>query len=212
MVYNRNRALELLKVGTGNPDATFRDGQEEAIREIVEGSGWLLLVQRAGWGKSFVYFIASKLLRKRGGGPALLISPLLSLMRNQILAAKEMGVSVATINSSNFHEWDFVKSQIRQDQVDVLLIAPERLRNEGFINDVLDPISDRISFLIVDEAHCISDWGHDFRPDYQRINRIRRYFPENMRLLPTTATVNDRVMQDLEQFLGSGLKIIRGDL
>ena len=212
MAYDGDRALALLRVGTDDPSASFRDGQEEAIQHVVEGLGRLLVVQRAGWGKSFVYFIATKLLRERGQGPALLISPLLALMRNQINAAQRMGVNAETINSDNKEIWTEVEDRIDRDQVDILMVSPERLANQEFIDEVLDSISSRVSMLIVDEAHCVSDWGHDFRPDYRRIERIQRNLPENLPLLATTATVNDRVMSDLQGLLGSGVQVTRGDL
>ncbi len=212
MSYNGKRALELLRIGTANPDATFRDGQENAIRSVVEGRDRLLVVQRAGWGKSFVYFIATKLLREQGQGPALLISPLLALMRNQISAAQRMGVNAETINSDNKDLWEEVEDRIKNDLVDMLLISPERLANQQFIDYVLTSIASNVSVLVVDEAHCVSDWGHDFRPDYRRIERIQRNLPPNTRLLATTATVNDRVMDDLQEVLGTNVRVIRGDL
>ncbi len=208
----RDRALELLRLGSGQPDAQFRDGQEEAIRFVVEGRGRLLVVQKTGWGKSFVYFIATKLLREAGGGPALLVSPLLALMRNQISAAERMGVRAATINSDNQTEWDNVASELNADDVDILLISPERFANEAFRTGPLAEIAGRVSLFVVDEAHCISDWGHDFRPDYRRIERIVRTLPPNLRLLATTATANQRVMNDLVDVLGPELEIVRGDL
>lgn len=212
MPYDPTRALELLRRGTQNPSAEFRDGQEEAIRQIVEGRGRLLVVQKTGWGKSSVYFIATKLLREQGLGPAILISPLLALMRNQIAAAERMGVRALTIHSGNTGEWDEVKAAVQRDEVDILLISPERLSNEYFRNEVLGPVSGRISLLVVDEAHCISDWGHDFRPHYRFIERIVRQMPANLRLLATTATANQRVMDDLEQILGPNLEVSRGEL
>ena len=212
MSYNSTRALELLRLGSDLKNATFREGQEEAIRHIVEGRRRLLVVQRTGWGKSFVYFIATKLLREQGHGPALLISPLLALMRNQLLAAQRMGVRAATINSNNQAEWDSVEKATRRNEVDILLIAPERLANERFKTQVLSRVADRISLLVVDEAHCISDWGHDFRPHYRLLERILRALPPNMRLLATTATANNRVMDDLSDVLGPRLEISRGDL
>ena len=212
MNYDSNRALELLRIGSGIPGAQFREGQEEAIRHVVEGSGRLLVVQKTGWGKSFVYFIATKLLRESGAGPALLISPLLSLMRNQIVAAERMGVRAVTINSGNTDEWDRVRTQIHHDEVDILLISPERLANDDFSENVLPDMATRVAALIIDEAHCISDWGHDFRPDYRRIKRISRTLPGNVRLLGTTATANNRVMDDLKEVLGPDIRILRGDL
>lgn len=212
MLYDAARALELLRSGCDKPEAEFRPGQEEAIRTIIEQGGRLLLVQKTGWGKSFVYFIANRLLRDQGRGPALLISPLLALMRNQIQAAERMGVRARTIHSGNRDDWDEVKQAVHRDEVDILLISPERLANSAFLDEVMDPLAERVSLLVIDEAHCISDWGHDFRPHYTRIQRTVRDLPDNLRLLATTATANDRVMQDLRQVLGPDLQVTRGDL
>ena len=210
--YRPQRALELLRKGTRIPDATFRRGQEEAVRHVVEGRGRLLVVERTGWGKSFVYFIATRLLREAGRGPALLVSPLLSLMRNQIEAARRMGVRAEMITSANRDDWPRVEAALERDEVDILLIAPERFANEHFRDQVLAGIADRISLLVIDECHCISDWGHDFRPDYQLIERWARRLPRNARLLATTATANNRVMDDLREVLGPHLKVQRGPL
>lgn len=212
MAYDPIRALELLRIGSGRADATFRDDQEDAIRHIVEGKGRLLVVQKTGWGKSFVYFIATKLLREAGAGPALLISPLLALMRNQISAAERMGVRAATINSDNQDEWKAVEAKLRRNEIDILLIAPEKLGNDWFNAEVLAGIAGQISLMVIDEAHCISDWGHDFRPHYRLLERIARTLPANLRLLATTATANDRVMEDLVAVLGPNMKVLRGDL
>ncbi len=212
MTYNPKRALELLRIGSGRANATFREGQEDAIRHIVDGRGRLLVVQKTGWGKSFVYFIATKLLREAGNGPALLISPLLALMRNQIAAAERMGVRAATINSDNVDEWPEVKAQLARGNVDILLIHPKRLANERFRTEVLAGIAAQISMLVIDEAHCISDWGHDFIPEYRLLGRIVKTLPPNLRLLATTATANNRVMEDLAAVLGPKLDVSRGDL
>lgn len=212
MRYDAKGALRLLRLGSGLRDATFREGQEEAIRHTVEGAGRLLVVQKTGWGKSFVYFIATKLLREAGLGPALLISPLLALMRNQILAAERMGVRARTINSDNQEEWEAVERAIRCDEVDILLVSPERLANERFREQVVAQVADRVALLVIDEAHCISDWGHDFRPHYRLLERIVGTLPANLRLLATTATANSRVMDDLAAVLGPDLALSRGDL
>jgi len=212
MPYNPTRALELLRLGTQSPTATFRDGQEEAIHHVVDGRGRLLVVQKTGWGKSYVYFIASKLLREQAMGPAILISPLLALMRNQIAAAIRMRIRAATINSENREEWQAVEAALARNEVDILLISPERLANEHFRTEVLVPIGGRISLLVVDEAHCISDWGHDFRPHYRFIERIVRTLPPNLRILATTATANNRVLADLQMLLGPDLTVSRGEL
>ena len=169
-------------------------------------------MQKTGWGKSFVYFIAARLLRETGAGPALLVSPLLSLMRNQIAAAGRMGIRAIRITSDNREHWQDAEERLRRGDVDILLIAPERLGNERFRTEVLAEIAERIGLLVIDEAHCISDWGHDFRPHYRRIERIARTLPANLRLLATTATANDRVMDDLAAVLGPGLEVLRGDL
>lgn len=211
MTYQAQRAVELLRLGAGS-GAVFRDGQEEAIRHLVEGRGRLLVVQKTGWGKSFVYFIATKLLRESGAGPTLLVTPLLSLMRNQIEAASRMGVQAATINSDNQEEWSTVESAIAHGDVDILLISPERLANERFRSQVLAMFGSTIGLLVIDEAHCISDWGHDFRPHYRLIERIIRTLPSNLRLLATTATANQRVIDDLADTLGPNMAISRGDL
>lgn len=210
--YRPARALELLRVGSGESDAEFREGQEEAIRHIVNGKGRLLVVQKTGWGKSFVYFIATKLLREAGTGPALLVSPLLALMRNQIAAAERMSVRATTINSDNTSDWEEIEDAIHRDDVDILLISPERLANERFRDEVLAHVADRIALFVIDEAHCISDWGHDFRPQYRLIERIIRILPPNLRLLATTATANNRVIHDLREVLGPNLNVSRGDL
>lgn len=212
MTYNPQRALELLRIGSGRLDARFREDQEDAIRHVVEGRGRLLVVQKTGWGKSFVYFIAAKLLREAGSGPALLISPLLALMRNQIAAAERMGLRAVTINTDNQDEWDAVETALERNEVDILLISPERLANEHFRTQVLAGIAARIALLVIDEAHCISDWGHDFRPHYRLLERIVRTLPPNLRLLATTATANNRVMDDLLAVLGPNIEVSRGGL
>jgi len=212
ITYSHERSLELLRIGTGIPDAQFRIGQEEAIRSIVEQPGRYLVVQKTGWGKSFVYFIATRLLREAGQGPVLLVSPLLALMRNQIAAAERMGVRAKTINSDNPDSWSGIEAAMQHDDIDILLISPERLANERFRSEVLAHIAAKISLLVVDEAHCISDWGHDFRPHYRLLQHTIEALPTNMRLLATTATANNRVIQDLQNVLGPDLNVSRGEL
>lgn len=208
----KNRARSLLQIALNNRQADFREGQWEAIASLIEERSKLLVVQRTGWGKSLVYFLATRLLRDRGAGPTLLISPLLALMRNQIAAADRIGIKAATINSSNTDEWQLVKTDLLAGQIDVLLISPERLANEDFTHSILLPISQKIGLFAVDEAHCISDWGHDFRPDYRRIVRILQALPQNIPVLATTATANNRVVNDIIEQLSANLRVIRGNL
>ena len=208
----RAEALIQLRKAIGNADAQFRDRQFDAIAALVERRARLLVVQRTGWGKSLVYFLATHFLRQRGAGCTVLISPLLSLMRNQIAAARNIGVRAETINSTNETDWPTIESKLRQNQIDLLLISPERLGNDEFVNRCLLPIANRVGLFVVDEAHCISDWGHDFRPDYQRIVRILRALPRNVPVLATTATANDRVVEDIVEQLGPNLEVQRGPL
>jgi ATP-dependent DNA helicase RecQ len=208
---NKQEAQELLKTAINDPDARFRAGQWEAIDALVNQRQKMLVVQRTGWGKSSVYFISTRILRDRGAGPTVIISPLLALMRNQIEAAERLGIRAETINSTNSEDWDAVYQRILADEVDAILISPERLSNEAFMGRLLLPIADRIGLMVVDEAHCISDWGHDFRPDYRRMVNILRQMPPNMPVLGTTATANNRVIQDVQDQIGN-INIQRGPL
>jgi ATP-dependent DNA helicase RecQ len=208
----RAAALALLQTALGDQNADFRDGQWEAIQRLVGGRERLLVVQRTGWGKSVVYFIASKLLRDAGAGPTLLISPLLTLMRNQLAAAQRIGVRAETINSSNVSDWEGVKRKLAANEVDILLVSPERLSNEEFRQQVLVPMQRGIGLFVVDEAHCISDWGHDFRPDYRRIKALLNVLPLTVPVLATTATANDRVVRDVQSQLGDTVTVLRGPL
>src|SRR6188508_3359988 len=194
------------------PDATFREGQRAAIEAVIEDGHRALVVQRTGWGKSLVYWIATRVRRDTGHGPTLIISPLLALMRNQIAMAGRLGLHAATINSGNVDEWSAIHDGLAADAIDVLLISPERLANERFMTDILPSIQGSIGLFVVDEAHCISDWGHDFRPDYRRISRILKALDPRVPVLATTATANDRVVDDIAEQLGAGATILRGPL
>ncbi|WP_068252415.1 RecQ family ATP-dependent DNA helicase [Janibacter corallicola] len=209
-------ATAVLRRLVGREDATFRDGQLEAIDALVDGGRRVLVVQRTGWGKSAVYFVASRLQRAKGAGPALIVSPLLALMRDQIAAAERAGVRAVSMNSSNAQEWDEVRARLAADEVDVLLVSPERLNNPRFRAEQLPDLTRRCGLLVVDEAHCVSDWGHDFRPDYRRIKDLLGELPEGTPVLATTATANERVVRDVADQLAVGTEAgaltIRGPL
>ncbi|MFA4889474.1 MAG: RecQ family ATP-dependent DNA helicase, partial [Candidatus Omnitrophota bacterium] len=208
---DRIQALELLRKAIGQLSAEFREGQWEAIESLVNHKKRLLVVQRTGWGKSLVYFIATRVLRNRGAGVTLIVSPLLALMRNQIQAAERLGIRALTINSTNQDEWPQLAKEILDDKADIVLVSPERLANDEFVRDLLIPVANRVGLMVVDEAHCISDWGHDFRPDYRRLVRVLQFMPKNIPILGTTATANDRVLTDIVAQLGN-LEIFRGGL
>jgi ATP-dependent DNA helicase RecQ len=208
-----DKALNLLQKSLGSDEAHFHEHQWESISTLVEHRGRLLVVQRTGWGKSAVYFIASKLMREKGAGPTIIISPLLALMRNQIHSAARYGVQLGTINSSNSQQDnDQAAHDLLADQLDAIIISPERLANTDFVDKVLRPVANRVGLFVVDEAHCISDWGHDFRPDYKRIVSILQFLPANVPVLATTATANKRVTQDVAAQLGGVPEISRGQL
>jgi len=204
--------LDHLRRLTGAPDAAFREHQLEAIEDLVEDRARVLCVQRTGWGKSAVYFVATALLRERRAGPTLIVSPLLALMRNQIEAARRLGLRAHTVNSTNRDEWNRVEALLADDAVDLLLISPERLNNPSFRERMLPLFAARAGLLVVDEAHCVSDWGHDFRPDYRRIGDVLDRLPDGVGVLGTTATANDRVVADVAEQLGGDLRVYRGAL
>lgn len=208
---DRGRAEKLLRTAVADPGAHFHQGQWEAIDALVNVRRKLMVVQRTGWGKSAIYFISTRILRDRGAGATVIVSPLLALMRNQIDAADRLGIRAETINSTNTTDWEDINREILEDRIDALLISPERLSNEKFVETVLLPIADRVGLLVVDEVHCISDWGHDFRPDYRRLTNVLRQMPPNMPVLGTTATANDRVIEDVQQQLGD-IDVQRGKL
>ncbi|MDY0132251.1 MAG: RecQ family ATP-dependent DNA helicase [Desulforegulaceae bacterium] len=207
----KKQAEIYLKQVLNNKDAFFRDGQWESIEKLLDKNR-VLVVQRTGWGKSMVYFLATKLLREKGYGATLLISPLLSLMRNQLEAAQRIGLTAQTINSTNIDQWNQIENKLRLNKVDLLLISPERLGNADFRQNVLANIAENIGLFVIDEAHCISDWGHDFRPDYRRIIRVLKAIPSNVPILATTATANNRVVNDIQLQLGENITLQKGSL
>src|SRR5262245_31655829 len=194
----RRQAEQWMKSILG-ANAAFRDGQWEAIEALVQRRQRMLVVQRTGWGKSIVYFLATRLLRQQKQGATILISPLLSLMRNQIAIAQQWGLKAASIDSTNPDEHKTIESQLLNNQLDLLLISPERLANERFQDKVWSRIRRKVGLLVIDEAHCISDWGHDFRPNYRRIMSILDELPVGTPVLATTATANDRVVEDVSE-------------
>ena len=211
----RARAEELLGTLAGQ-DARLREDQWTAIEALVAQHRRALVVQRTGWGKSAVYFVATALLREQGAGPTVIVSPLLALMRNQIDAAIRAGIVAVTVNSANNDEWDAVYADIENGDVDVLLVSPERLNNPDFRDRVLPKLAASAGMLVVDEAHCVSDWGHDFRPDYRRLRTLIAELPSGIPVLATTATANDRVVTDVSEQLdlgtGEQTLVLRGSL
>ncbi len=216
----REAAEGHLKALVGRDDAVLREDQWAAIEALAVDARRALVVQRTGWGKSAVYFVATKLLRGAGAGPTVIVSPLLALMRNQIAAAERAGIRAVTINSTNIDQWQPIQDQIQAGEVDVLLVSPERLNNPGFRDEVLPRLAATCGLLVVDEAHCISDWGHDFRPDYRRLRTLLAELPSGIPVLATTATANARVTDDVAEQLGvhadgaaeAGVLVQRGTL
>ncbi|MEU1275071.1 RecQ family ATP-dependent DNA helicase [Streptomyces sp. NPDC005799] len=203
-------------VGDSTGAARLREDQWRAIEALVADRRRALVVQRTGWGKSAVYFVATSLLRAQGSGPTVIVSPLLALMRNQVEAAARAGIHARTINSSNTEDWETVQDEIAAGEVDVLLVSPERLNNPDFRDQVLPKLAAATGLLVVDEAHCISDWGHDFRPDYRRLRTMLGDLPPGVPVLATTATANARVTADVAEQLGTGgtsdALVLRGPL
>ncbi len=186
------------------PHARLRADQWSAIKALVVDRRRALVVQRTGWGKSAVYFVATSLLRERGAGPTVIVSPLLALMRNQIAAAERAGIRARTINSANIEDWDKIHAEIEAGVVAVLLVSPERLNNPDFRDLIMPKLADSAGMIVIDEAHCISDWGHDFRPDYRRLRAVIAGLTPDVPVLATTATANTRVTRDVAEQLGSG--------
>jgi ATP-dependent DNA helicase RecQ len=205
----RTDAVAILRTLVGRDDADFHDGQYEAIETLVDQRRRALVVQRTGWGKSAVYFVSTLLLRRRGAGPTILVSPLLALMRDQISAAARAGVRAVAINSTNPHEWESVQAALAANEVDVLLVSPERLNNPAFRDNQLPALLRNVGMLVVDEAHCISDWGHDFRPDYRRLRELISEMPAGVPVLATTATANSRVVLDVAEQLTPAVAVGR---
>jgi ATP-dependent DNA helicase RecQ len=201
-----------LQAMLGSTAAIFREGQREAIEAVVRDGSRTLVVQRTGWGKSLVYWIATRVRRDQGHGPTLIVSPLLSLMRNQIDAADRLGLRAVTINSANRDDWAAIEQDLAQDRIDVLFVSAQRFANEDFGARLLPSIQRTIGMFVVDEAHCISDWGHEFVPDYRRIGRLLPALGPTVPVLGTTATANDRVVEDVARQLGDDVALIRGPL
>lgn len=210
MIYNREEIISEFKKSYGN-NASFKEGQLEAVEAVLEAQR-TLVVQKTGWGKSLVYFLATKMIRKNQNKFTLIISPLLVLMNNQIDSAAQLELDVRTINSENQSDWEEIMEEVACGNVDALIISPERLANENFKKELSVRLASRIGLFVVDEAHCISDWGHDFRPDYRRIVDLVNLLPKNVPVLATTATANNRVVEDIKSQLGQDIVVSRGSL
>jgi ATP-dependent DNA helicase RecQ len=203
--------LDRVLLAMAGPTATARDDQRAAVRALVDDRARVLVVQATGWGKSAVYWAATSALRAAGGGPTLVISPLLALMRDQVTAAERAGLGAATVNSTNPDDWDAILRSATNGELDVLLVSPERLANPRF-SAILPELVRSAGLVVIDEAHCISDWGFDFRPDYQRLAKSLVDVGENTPVLATTATANTRVTEDVAQQLGANTITFRGSL
>jgi ATP-dependent DNA helicase RecQ len=190
--------------------AVPRADQVDAVHAVLQPSSRVLVVQATGWGKSAVYWAATHAIRSTGAGPTLVVSPLLALMRDQVSAAERAGLKAATVNSTNLDDWDEVFQRLDEDAIDVLLVSPERLGNPRFAAR-LGALLARVGLIVIDEAHCISDWGFDFRPDYQRLARALLSTPTTS-VLATTATANERVTFDIGKQLGANTVTFRGTL
>jgi ATP-dependent DNA helicase RecQ len=208
----RAAVAQRLITAIAGPEARLREDQEVAVAALCEPGSRVLVVQATGWGKSAVYWAATAVRRSEGAGPTLVVSPLLSLMRDQVAAAGRAGLTAATLNSSNVDEWSSVEAALRAGEVDVLLVSPERLANPGFGRRVLDGLAGRLGLLVIDEAHAVSDWGHDFRPDYRRVSDVLQRLNPSTPVLATTATANQRVTDDVAQQLGEATLVLRGQL
>src|ERR1700712_458337 len=198
----RDEAEHHLRALVGRDDARLHDDQWAAIEALVVEQSRVLVVQKTGWGKSAVYFVATALMRGLGAGPTVIISPLVALMRNQIAAAERAGIRAATINSTNVEDWSASYAAVNRGELDVLLLSPERLNNPEFRDQVMPRLAASCGLLVVDEAHCISDWGHDFRPDFRRLRTLLPELPPGIPVLATTATANARVVADVADVLG----------
>ena len=160
------------------------------------------VVQRTGWGKSAVYFVATALLRAAGAGPTVIVSPLLALMRNQVEAAQRAGIRAETINSANV---DRVGRGARARSPPATSTScsspPSGSTTRASATRCCPRLAATAGLVVVDEAHCISDWGHDFRPDYRRIRTLLADLPAGIPVLATTATANARVTADVAEQL-----------
>src|SRR3954467_9804085 len=209
---SRAETADRVITAMAGPEARLREDQATAVGALCEPHARVLVVQATGWGKSAVYWAATAVRRSEGAGPTLVVSPLLSLMRDQVAAASRAGLRAATLNSSNIEEWSSIEDALRAGDVDVLLVSPERLANPGFGRRVLDGLGGALGLLVIDEAHAVSDWGHDFRPDYRRVSDVLQRLNPSTPVLATTATANRRVTDDVAEQLGHSTLVLRGQL
>src|SRR3954462_14734157 len=201
---SRAETADRVITAMAGPDAQLREDPAPAVGALCEDGARVLVVQATGWGKSAVYWAGTGVRRSEGAGPTLVGSPLLSLMRDQVAAASRAGLHAATLNSSNIDAWSSTEAALRAGELDVLLVSPERLANPGFGRRVLDGLTGRLGLVVIDEAHAVSDWGHDFRPDYRRVSDVLQRLNPDTPVLATTATANQRVTEDVAGQLGQG--------
>ncbi|MDX5475134.1 MAG: DNA helicase RecQ [Bacillaceae bacterium] len=188
-----NEARKLLQTHYGYPD--FREGQEVIITKLLNGKPSLGIMPTGG-GKSICYQIPALLLE----GITIVISPLISLMKDQVDALQSVGINATFINSSlNSDEIEERVSLIRSGKIKLIYVAPERLDGRYFLSLIQNQ---KVSFVAVDEAHCLSQWGHDFRPSYRNIGHFVRQLPYKPLLAAFTATATEEVTEDICETLG----------
>jgi ATP-dependent DNA helicase RecQ len=183
----------------------FFDDQWKTIDRILQKKR-VLLIEKTGFGKSLTFqFPATQF-----DGLTIIFSPLIALMRDQIKSLKEKGIKVGLINSGQTDEEnDLTIQNAINNKLKILYIAPERQENSVWQEAVLKM---NISFVVIDEAHCISTWGHDFRPAFKRIVNLTKLLPSNIPVLATTATATVSVANDIKNQIGGDIELIRGDL
>jgi len=200
---NRSQAETLLKKTFGLPN--FYDEQWETISKILNGER-VLLIEKTGFGKSLCYQFPATTFE----GLTVIFSPLIALMRDQVKKLNALGIQARCINSEQTpEENNEIIEDAKLGKLKILYIAPERQESPAWIDATQEM---KLSMVVIDEAHCISVWGHDFRTAFKRIINLVNLLPQGMPVLATTATATKRVEGDIMQQIGNGVQVIRGSL